>query len=209
MQSEISVTKAALIISIVGAIFALTIFLEARSFVESSQFQITGVSVLTEVREVFTDNQKLDLSIPVSLKIPKLGVNASVESVGLTSTGAMGIPKNPMNVGWFNLGPKPGAQGSAVIDGHLDFREGVGAVFYRLDTLVFGDKVYVTDGEGNQFIFVVRELKFFGDKDNASSVFGSVDTKSHLNLITCAGILDEITKKYSHRLVVFLDREGQ
>jgi LPXTG-site transpeptidase (sortase) family protein len=209
MQSEISVTKAALIISIVGAIFSIVIFIQARELVEKNIDLATEIPTLTKVNKKVLLDQKRDLLEPVFLKIPKIAVNASIESVGLTSTGAMGIPRNPMNVGWFNLGPKPGAQGSAVIDGHLDFREGVGAVFYKLDTLVFGDKVYVMDGEGNQFIFVVREVKFFGDKDNASSVFGSVDTKSHLNLITCAGILDEVTKKYSHRLVVFLDREGQ
>jgi len=35
----------------------------------------------------------------------------------------------------------------------------------------------------------------------------SSDAKAHLNLITCEGVWDKVSKSYSKRLVVFTDRE--
>jgi len=35
----------------------------------------------------------------------------------------------------------------------------------------------------------------------------SNDGKAHLNLITCAGVWDEVEKSHSSRLVVFADME--
>lgn len=59
------------------------------------------------------------LASPVRLKIPKINIDAAIESVGLTPEGAMDVPKSHTNVAWFNLGPRPGEQGSAVINGHF------------------------------------------------------------------------------------------
>ncbi len=64
--------------------------------------------------------QPAPVSFPKILSIPKLEVNAEIETVGLDNKGAMDVPKNAMNVAWYNLGPKPGEKGNAVMAGHLD-----------------------------------------------------------------------------------------
>src|SRR4051794_4191881 len=56
---------------------------------------------------------------PVRLRIPALSLRTSIEPVGLRA-GALDVPTNVWNVGWFQLGPRPGDVGNAVIDGHLD-----------------------------------------------------------------------------------------
>ncbi|MDP1709741.1 MAG: class F sortase, partial [Candidatus Komeilibacteria bacterium] len=57
--------------------------------------------------------------LPLRLKIPEINVDSVVEYVALTPDGAMDIPKNIGDVAWFNLGPRPGESGNAVIAGHF------------------------------------------------------------------------------------------
>jgi hypothetical protein len=44
---------------------------------------------------------------PKTLSIPKIGVTANVEHVGMDNQGRMDIPRNSNNTAWYNLGPKP------------------------------------------------------------------------------------------------------
>jgi LPXTG-site transpeptidase (sortase) family protein len=145
--------------------------------------------------------------LPVRLEIPKINVDAMVDSVGLTSDGAVDVPKGPADVAWFDLGPRPGENGSSVIDGHSGWKDGIPAIFDNLYKLQKGDKVYVKDAKGMTISFVVREILTYDPHADASNVFNSSDGKAHLNLITCTGTWNETDKTHSERLVVFTDRE--
>lgn len=147
--------------------------------------------------------QEIKQALPVRLKIPKLNIDAFIESVGLTSGGAMGVPEDTANAGWFNLGPRPGERGSAVIAGHFDGKNGGAGVFADLYKLKPGDKLSVQDDKGIEIIFTVRESHLY-DPGFAEEVFSSGDG-IHLNLITCDGVWDGVKKSYSKRLVVFFD----
>ena len=150
-----------------------------------------------------------ELGLPIRLKIPKVNVNAVIKHVGLTPQGAMDAPKGPADVAWFNLGPRPGDSGSAVISGHYGrWKTGEGSVFDNLNKLIKGDKIYVENEKGEITTFVVRESRSYGLNADASDVFGSSDGKAHLNLITCEGVWDKVGKTYSNRLVVFTDKES-
>lgn len=144
-------------------------------------------------------------SIPVRLKIPKINVDAVIESTGLTPDGAMGVPKNPADAAWFDSGSRPGEIGNAVIAGHEGWKDGVPAVFDDLRELSKGDKIYVYNEGGMTTVFAVSGVKIYGENDDASNVFVSNDGKAHLNLITCEGIWNKARKSYSDRLVVFAD----
>lgn len=150
-----------------------------------------------------SETQKENLTVPVRLKIPNLNVDATIESVGLTAKGAMGVPNNTANVGWFYLGPRPGENGSAVIAGHFNKENGEPGVFANLYTLKKGDKLFVEDNRGMSVVFVVQEIRNH-DSEYADEVFTRND-KAYLNLVTCEGIWDEVKKSYSKRLVVFAD----
>ncbi len=144
--------------------------------------------------------------LPSRLRIPEIGVDASIEYVGLTAEGAMEVPKDRDTVAWFNRGARPGEIGSSVINGHSGWRLKL-AVFDDLDKLKKGDKIYSEDDKGQTIVFVVREIRMYGKNDTTSDVFSSDDGKSHLNLITCEGEWSKTDKSYSNRLVVFSDRE--
>lgn len=140
------------------------------------------------------------------LEIPKIGVDAAIDYVGITSQGELGVPTGPANAGWYDLGPRPGEKGNAVIDGHFGYKNHIPAVFDNLHTLQKGDKLYVKDMKGITATFVVRELRTYGPADYAPAVFRSSDGKAHLNLITCEGTWNQAQKSFSNRLVVFADK---
>jgi len=137
------------------------------------------------------------------LIIPKINVNAAVQTVGINSNGEMESPSNSVDVGWYMYGPRPGQTGSAVIAGHLDEKNGEPGVFAKLDKLQKGDKLYIDDGQGTTTAFTVRESHTF-DAGYAEEVFNSSDS-AHLNLVTCAGFWDNTKQSYHKRLVVFSD----
>lgn len=107
---------------------------------------------------VFSEQSAPVLSI--RLKIPKINVDAAVESVGITNQGALDVPKYPNNVAWYNLGPYPGDIGNAVITGHYGrWKNGQGSVFDNLKKIVLGDELYIEDQNQNTMTFVVKEIK--------------------------------------------------
>lgn len=170
-------------------------------------FHFNSKIQIKDAKTSFLEKEKVNVALPVHLKIPSLNINASVEYVGLTPDGAMDVPKGPDEVAWFNLGPRPGELGSAVIDGHSGWKNNRKAVFDNLHKLNKGDKIFIENEKGQTFTFVVRESKKYNPKANAEDIFVSSDGKAHLNLITCDGIWDEKEKSRSERLIVFADKE--
>src|SRR3989344_3298298 len=100
----------------------------------------------------------------------------------------MAAPAVPERAGWYTLGPVPGEIGSAVIDGHSGWKDNIPAVFDTLYKLQIGDKIFIQNNSGEAVVFIVREIKTYNPEADASAVFLSHDGKSHLNLITCAGV---------------------
>ncbi len=140
--------------------------------------------------------------LPVTLEIPSLGVKAAVESVGLDSQKRMDVPKNADNVGWYNLGSRPGENGNAVIDGHLDSTTGP-AVFSRLKEIPVGNRVVITDDQNHTYEYIVTDKKTYPfDAVPLKEIFGS-SNRPFLNLITCEGVFNSTQKNYSQRVVVY------
>lgn len=144
---------------------------------------------------------------PARLKIPKINLDSTVEFVGLTPDGAMDMPKERANVAWFELGPRPGENGTAVIAGHYGQKNKKASAFDNLHKLRKGDKLYVEDDKGVIITFVVRENRRYDPKADASAVFGVNSGPAHLNLVTCEGDWDKVSESYPTRLVVFTDKE--
>ena len=167
---------------------------------------VVGNTLVNSAQDISVIEQT-DSRLPVRLRIPVITTDASVEFVGLTPEGIMDAPEGPTNVGWYNLGVRPGEVGSAVIDGHSGWKDNLPAVFDDLHKLKQGDKVYIENGRGIVTTFIVREIRIYDPEADASEVFFSTDGESHLNLITCGGVWDEISKSSSERIVIFTDKE--
>lgn len=171
---------------------------------ESIQFSVVPV---IDKLVVLVVPEKIMYGEPLRLRIPAINVDALVEGTGVLANGEMGIPAGPDGVAWFKFGPHPGETGSAVIDGHYGWKDSIPAVFDNLKKLQPGEKVSIEDDNGLIINFVVREIREFNPKEDASNVFNSYDGKSHLNLVTCDGPWNRNTASRPTRLVVFTDKE--
>lgn len=156
----------------------------------------------TNKKEIF-QSYRVVSGFPIRLTIPAININADIQHLGVTQAGEMEVPNNNIDVGWFDLGPRPGERGDAVIAGHFNGKNGKVGVFAKLDKLKMGDMLFVKDDKGKTTAFVVRESRTY-DPGYANDVFNSNDGV-HLNLITCDGVWDETKNSYSKRLVVFSD----
>jgi LPXTG-site transpeptidase (sortase) family protein len=165
-----------------------------------------GVQAPAKTAPITTPNVQPSVGVPVRLKIPSINVNAAITEVGLAPDGSMGVPKKPHDTAWYDLGPRPGEIGSAVIAGHVNWLYGATGAFGRLKSLKPGARLNVQDGSGSVVSFVVRTSQSYAANADATDIFSSTDGLAHLNLITCDGTWDKRAGQYTKRLVVFADK---
>lgn len=203
-SSKKSLRRIVVIVFLVVAALALSLSL----YVISKRPAVNSVSPIPTPAQAITPLKQTDVNpgLPSRLKIPKIGVDATIDHLGTTPQGEMSTPDGPANAGWFNLGPRPGENGNAVISGHFGYKNNIPAVFDNLHKLQKGDKLYTTNEKDETTTFVIRELRTYTPKENATDVFRSSDGQAHLNLITCQGVWNQAQKSYSTRLVVFTDK---
>ncbi|QQG44245.1 MAG: class F sortase [Candidatus Roizmanbacteria bacterium] len=161
---------------------------------------VAAVGILAGV--IFQNQAEFTITAPVSIEIPKINVIAAVEPVGLDAAGNMDVPKNVYNVAWYQLGPPPGAKGSAVVAGHYDSLTGP-AIFFNLSNLEPGDEITVVDENNVRRLFTVEKKEVYADADfPINEVFAKVD-KARLNLVSCRGKFDKVKREYPERVVVY------
>jgi sortase (surface protein transpeptidase) len=203
MKSTLVIIFLALTLGIGGGIFYFHNLRQASLVVPNAIGQsVVQPTALPQVMGAASSDQTLK-GIPKYLTISKININSAVESVGLDSQGRMDVPKGADNVGWYNLGAKPGQKGNVVFDGHLDKATGEPAVFWNLKKVLPGDTIAVSDDQGQRYTYKVTQTKSYPwDNFPLQDVFGPTD-KSRLNLITCSGAWDKQTQNYSTRTVVY------
>jgi sortase (surface protein transpeptidase) len=146
-----------------------------------------------------------EAAVPLRLLIPVIGVNAAVEQVGIAASGDLDTPSlSPWtDTGWYVNGPRPGEQGSAVIDGHLNQPGNAPAVFWRLYQLRVGNEVIVLDSNGRVLRFLVIDVAYYTPQNAPYQlIFGNTGGR-YLNLITCAGDWIPSLQQTTERLVVY------
>ncbi len=135
------------------------------------------------------------------LIIDKIGVSAPLESVKFDSEGNMATPSGPNVVAWYSQGAKIGSVGNVVISGHKDTEKGK-AVFYRLSELNVGDVIMATNGAGKGYKYIVDSKNYYPADNFPSKEIFSNGAAARLNLVTCSGTYNRVTKQYDQRLVV-------
>jgi hypothetical protein len=153
----------------------------------------------------------LPRSVPVSLKIPAIGVTARVIPLGLDPGGGVAVPSlhTPFLTSWYDKGPTPGEDGPAVLLGHVDAASVGPAVFYKLGDLAPGDLVYVGRRDHRTAVFRVTAVAMYPEQRFPShDVYGSTPNPT-LRLITCGGDYDQQTHHYLDRTVAFAVYTGE
>ena len=141
------------------------------------------------------------LGVPQQIRVPQIGVDALVTSVGLEDDGAMEVPPAALG-GWYQYGPRTGSpEGSTVIAGHVDQDDERG-IFYDLRSVEVGAEVEVLDDTGTWRRYSVTE-RFQVDKDELpiDELFRTQGPPV-LTLITCGGAFDRSGRSYEDNIVV-------
>lgn len=157
----------------------------------------------TSVAQVIQVESVLAKSLPVRLRIPALAIDTGfVAPLGLLGSGEVEVPESNTEVGWYKYSPTPGELGPAVIFGHVDSYTGP-AVFFSLGQLDPGDDIYVEREDGTEAHFVVTGLERYQQSEFPTAlVYGDID-HAGLRLITCSGLYNRGSGRYSHNLVVY------
>jgi sortase (surface protein transpeptidase) len=125
---------------------------------------------------------------PARIRIPTISVDAPVAAVDVSKDGSLPAPSSTDRnlAGWYQQSAAPGSNGNAVIDGHVDTRQGP-AVFYLLGDLHRGDPIDITRTDGSVAEFTVDAVQLYPRSAvPADEVFGPANTPQ-LRLITCGG----------------------
>ena len=193
----------------IAIFFLKSDFFTKISYAKAAAFvhpQMKVADIVESIPKVLPSEQG-NPGIPIRLKIPSINLDTALEQVGLTQDGAVGVPKDPAKAAWYQLGPRPGGNGNAIITGHYGrWKNGEGSVFDALKNVKVGDQITVVDDKEKTISFIVRELRTLNSDADASDVFGATDGMSHLNLITCEGVWNKQLKSFPYRLVIFADK---
>ncbi|MFB8772626.1 class F sortase [Streptomyces broussonetiae] len=150
-----------------------------------------------------TPLRPLPRSRATRLLVPYIGVDAPVMNLRLDQEGRLTAPPEDKAdlVGWYEGGPSPGEQGTAVVVGHLDTMSGP-AVFAGLGELKRGSRVEFRRADGRTAVYDVDAVKSYEKDDFPNDeVYGSRG-RPELRLITCGGTYRPRTG-YSGNVVVF------
>jgi sortase A len=149
-------------------------------------------------------NNSSQSELPVSISIPAISLYSKIESLGKDELGLQKVPSEGKTVGWFNLGPKPGETGSAVIAGHYDVG-GIPTVFYNLSKVKKGDTIKIKDSNGKESTFKVFQTEIVSLNEFSVSKVYKNNSGKFLNLVTCHGkyLLNE--DNYSQRFIAYAE----
>jgi LPXTG-site transpeptidase (sortase) family protein len=144
---------------------------------------------------------------PLGVRIPAIGVDATslVPLAIIPSTGELAAPTQFDQTGWYAAGPVPGEPGPAVIAAHVDSRAGP-AVFFRLQELEVGDKVYVPRSDGVTVTFTVTGVERYPKNTFPTQKVHGPTPDRALRLITCGGAFDHAKRSYRDNIVVYAVR---
>lgn len=141
------------------------------------------------------------VAAPVQVEIPALHVSDNLVPVGLAD-GELELP-DVHDTGWYDLAPRPGQLGRAVLAGHVNY-DGVPGALGTIGKLHVGDLITTTAADGVASTFAVyavypKILKADYTTKTVPLVFGR-STGAELALVTCSGKV--INHSYDSNAVV-------
>lgn len=164
-----------------------------------------GIDVQPQGDAVQSRRTPAPLREPMSLDIPDLGIESTVQRTSMDSDGAVVVPEDVLLTGWFDSSRRLAArQGSTVIVGHRDSASQGSGALYAIEELPIGSTITVSGRDGTRYDFRVDSVEFI-DKANLPSEAARVFTRygpHRLVLITCGGAFDSAAGSYLSNVVV-------
>ncbi len=201
---------AVITIVVIAAVVFVRTFVDAGFRSARSDIEVENTATLFS-----TANQNatstVSTSAPIKLRIPRFSVSATIQRVGIAKSGAMAVPTNYTDVGWYRAGITPGEPGVAFFDGHVDNGFGLPGVFKHLGELKHGNEILIDTVSGETFKFIVTDVTEYAyDAPETTTIFDAPsDGKAYIRLITCGGVWLSDKKMYDKRIVVTARRAAK
>ena len=139
---------------------------------------------------------------PVRLQVPDVQLDMPVLAMGVDDDGAMALPEDTADAGWYRFGPAPGAPGTTVVAAHVDsLVHGLGA-FARLRDVPVGAVVTVTTADGTDHGYRVDRVERTPKTEVPLDLLFDRTGPERLVLVTCGGEFDRSTGHYLDNVVV-------
>ena len=149
----------------------------------------------------------LPASAPTRVRVPALGVDTALVTLGLEPSGAMQVPDGGADVGWYDRSPTPGQVGPTVLAGHVSW-DGEPGVFFDLGGLAPGELVDVARTDGATVTYRVTGVEQYPkDAFPTLEVYGNTPGPE-LRLITCGGSFDDASGHHRDNVVVYAEMVG-
>ncbi len=152
-----------------------------------------------------TSGPVLPVSNPVRLRVPRLGVDHTLLSLGLNPDGTVAVPplSKVRTPSWYDKSPTPGSAGPAAIYGHIDSAQYGRGVFYDLGAMRPGDQIFITRTDKTVAVFTVGAVREYKKQAFPTlAVYGNINYAG-LRLITCGGPFNATTGNYLDNIVVY------
>lgn len=191
------IVRLSVIVLLVGVVTIWSYVLTDSSFASQSANAETSLNVLTPVAV------DLELYKPKNITITKLDINAVIEPIDITASGAMDVPEELWHAGWYVGSALPGQKGATFIDGHSTSRRG--ALFGKLDTLVPGDLIAIERNDEKIITYSVAKVDVVNRNEvNMGEVLKPYGTQENgLNIMSCVGKWITAENTMENRVLVY------
>jgi hypothetical protein len=146
-------------------------------------------------------------AVPLNVRIASISVDAPLIPVGIEPDGAMEIPKDVREIGWYDpygeLGVVPGTAGTAVLAGHVDSRSQGRGALYELRGLRTGAEIEVEMSDGSVQRWTITEVIQYPKDVLPYDELFVWSGPPRLAIITCGGEFDRTARSYRDNIVVY------
>lgn len=185
------------LVAIIAVLLIKTYIWERNYYAtKTNEIRAKADVVITEIETILSPSEfeptekeiseyQVEANNPRYLDIPRLDIHARVRHSAVDNN-KLPLPNDVYDVAWFAGSSAPGQGGNVLISGIYKGRTKDG-VFKNLDSLEKGDEITLERGDGEKFVYEVRELQIVNAKDAANELPGiqrRIDDKETLSLVT-------------------------
>ncbi|WP_396398737.1 sortase domain-containing protein [Kocuria kalidii] len=139
---------------------------------------------------------------PVRVVVDGSPIDMPVVPVGIEDNGAMTIPGNHVELGWYRYGPAPGAdEGAVVVAGHVDTLTEV-TPMAQLQDVPAGAEIRVERADGSVQRYRTESVRHIHKGSLADADLFRRTGEPVLHLVTCGGEWLEETGDYEDNVVL-------
>lgn len=155
------------------------------------------------VSSALDQNQVPLALVPQRIRVDSLGIDMTIESVGLAADGAMELPKDPSVAAWYRFGPSPAsAAGATVVAAHVDSLVYDIGPFAELASASAGTEIVVTTEDGQDRRYAVESVQTVTKQDVPWDSIFDRSGPNRLTLVTCGGEFDYEARRYLSNVIV-------